>query len=207
MEEKSESTAMEEGQKTTNSFSIQKAAEKVPTYLVPSTLSNLSKHLPTGVLFVFQALSNLIASDKTCRKWHKILVPCILGILAIASFILSLTDTFKDDSTGKVQIHYGIATKSGLATMGSRKNKIKPPLEKDYKLKFVDLLHSSLAVVVFAVLALTDKNIVNCFYPSAEDSINKILQALPLIVSFGSCVVFGLFPSKRQGICHPVTPS
>ncbi|GLJ42799.1 hypothetical protein SUGI_0887440 [Cryptomeria japonica] len=207
MEEKSESTAMEEGQKATDYSSIQTTAKKVPTYSVPSTLSNLSKVLPTGVLFVFEAFSNLIASDKTCGKWNKILVASFLGILAITSFILSLTDTFKDDSTGKVQVHYGIATKTGLVTIASSKSKIKPPLETDYKLKFMDLLHSSLAVVVFVVLALTDKNIVNCLYPSAEDSINKLLEAMPLIVSFVSCVVFSLFPSKRQGISHPVTPS
>ncbi|GLJ42798.1 hypothetical protein SUGI_0887430 [Cryptomeria japonica] len=151
--------------------------------------------MPFFLELIKLVISNLIASEKTCGKWNKILVACLLGILAIASFILSLTDTFKDDSTGKVQVHYGIATKSGLVTIASSKNKIKPPMENDYKLKFMDLVHSSLAVVVFAVLALTDKNIVNCLYPSAEDNINKILQALPPIVSFVSCVIFALFPS------------
>ncbi|GLJ42796.1 hypothetical protein SUGI_0887400 [Cryptomeria japonica] len=86
MEEKSESTAIEEGQKTTDSSSFQTTVEKEPTYSVPSTLSNLSKLLPTGVLFVFQALSNLIASDKTCEKWNKILVACISFWQLLPSF-------------------------------------------------------------------------------------------------------------------------
>ncbi|GLJ42795.1 hypothetical protein SUGI_0887390 [Cryptomeria japonica] len=200
MEENSESTAVEEGHTRTDSLSIQTPAEKVPSTL--STLSNLSKILPTGILFVFQALSNFIASDNTCGNWNKILVVSFLGILAIASFLMTFTDSFKDDSTG--QVHYGIATRSGLVIIGSRKNKIKPPMENDYKLEFMDLVHSSLSMLVFGVLALTDKNVVNCLYPSAEDRINKLLQALPLIVSSVSCAVFTLFPSKRHGISHPV---
>ncbi|GLJ42800.1 hypothetical protein SUGI_0887450 [Cryptomeria japonica] len=127
--EKSESTAMLEGQKA--------RAEETPTYWVPSTLSNLSKLLPTGVMFIFMSLSNLIASDKTCGNWNKFMVASFLGILAIAPFLMTLTDTFKDESTGKVQVRYGIVTKSGFKSITMSKNK--PSNEDEFKLNKMDL--------------------------------------------------------------------
>jgi hypothetical protein len=167
-----------------------------------SSLSNLAKMLPTGVIFVFQILSNLLSGNGDCGKGHKILVGVCLGILGIVCFVLSFSDTFTD-SNGKVR--YGIATRSGMATVSSGKNKVKPSNESDYKLEFKDFLGAVLAVVLFAVVSLTDKNVVQCLYPSAKSSINKWVQALPVAVSLVTSAVFVLIPSKRQGISHPVT--
>jgi len=158
--------------------------------------------LPTGVIFVFQMLSNLLSHNGDCGKGNKVLVGICLGILGIVCFILSFSDTFTD-SNGKV--HYGIATKSGIVTIGSGKSKSKPSNVSEYQLTLKDFLVAGLAVLVFAVVSLTDKNVVQCLYPSAQSSINKWVQALPLAASVVTGAVFALFPSKRQGISHPVT--
>lgn len=167
-----------------------------------SSVSNLAKMLPTGVVFIFHVLSNLLSVNGDCGKGSKISVGVCLGILGMVCFLLSFFDTFKD-SNGKV--HYGIATTSGMMTVSSRKNKVKPSNETDYKLELKDFLGAVLAVVVFAVVSLTDKNVVQCLYPSAQSRINKWIQALPVAVSIVSSAVCVLSPSKRQGISHPVT--
>ncbi|GLJ42825.1 hypothetical protein SUGI_0887840 [Cryptomeria japonica] len=97
--------------------------------VVNSTLSlasKIAKILPTGILFVFQALSNLLSNSQGCQTSDKYLVGVVVGILGIACFFFSLVDTFTDASTGKV--YYGIATIKGLTTG----NQIKPSNESEY---------------------------------------------------------------------------
>lgn len=171
---------------------------KVIGYLL-SSVSNLAKTLPTGMVFVFQVLSNLLSENGECGKSNKILVAICLGILGIVRFILSFTDTFTDENG---EVHYGIATRSGLVTIGSI---AKPSNESDYKVGLKDFLAAGLAVLVFAVVSLTDKNVVQCLYPSAQSSIHKWVQALPVAMTVVASAVFVIFPSNRQGISHPVT--
>ncbi|XP_057846977.2 protein DMP3-like [Cryptomeria japonica] len=191
--------SIEEGKRESATSS---STETTTTKVVNTTLSsasNITKILPTGILFVFQALSNLLSDNGDCKTSNKVLVSIAVGILGIACFILSLVDTFTDSSTGKV--HYGIATLNGLAT-GS---KVKPSNESNYKITLKDLFHATLAVVVFAVMALTDQNIVQCLYPSAESNIRKMYKAIPIVVSAVSSAILVLFPCKRQGISSPVS--
>ncbi|XP_057846984.1 protein DMP3-like [Cryptomeria japonica] len=174
--------SIEEGiSKSATSSSTETTTTKVVNTTL-SSASNITKILPTGILFVFQALSNLLSDNGDCQKSNKVLV----GIAV-------------DSSTGKV--HYGIATLNGLAT-GS---KVKPSNESNYKIKLKDLFHAALAVVVFIVMALTDQNIVQCLYPSAESNIKKIYKALPVVVSALSSVILIFRPSNRQGISSPVS--
>jgi len=171
---------------------------KVISYIL-SSVSNLAKMMPTGVIFVFQMLSNLLSKNGDCGKGNKILLGICLGILGIVCFILAFTDTFTDKNGN---VHYGIATRSGLVTIGS---KAKPSNESDYKVGLKDFLAAGLAVMVFAFVSLSDKNVVQCLYPSAQSSIHKWVQVLPLAVSVVISAVFVIFPSKRQGIGNPVT--
>ncbi|GLJ42819.1 hypothetical protein SUGI_0887740 [Cryptomeria japonica] len=178
------------------------STETTTTKVVNSTLSsasNITKILPTGILFEFQALSNLLYDNGDCKTSNKVLVGIAVGILGIACLVFSLVDTFTDSSTGKV--HYGIATLNVLVT-GS---KVKPSNESNYKLKLKDLLHAILAVVVFSVMALTDQNIVQCLYPSPESNIEKMYKVLPVVVSAVSSAILVLFTCKRQGISSPVS--
>uniref|UniRef100_A0A0D6QRF5 Uncharacterized protein n=1 Tax=Araucaria cunninghamii TaxID=56994 RepID=A0A0D6QRF5_ARACU len=190
--------ALEEGVKTSTSSSSDTTTSKAVNTTL-SSASSIAKILPTGILFVFQAFSNLLSNNGDCQKSNKVLVAVVVAILGIACFVLSLVDTFTDSSTGKVS--YGIATINGIATT----SKVKPSNASDYKITWKDFLHASLAVVVFAVMALTDQNVVQCLYPSAESNINKVLQALPIALSGASSVISALLPSKRQGITSPVT--
>ncbi|XP_057870602.1 protein DMP6-like [Cryptomeria japonica] len=76
--------------------------ESVIPISVNSTLSlasKIAKILPTGILFVFQALSNLLSNSQGCQTSDKYLVGVVVGILAIACFFFSLVDTFTDAST------------------------------------------------------------------------------------------------------------
>eukprot|EP01018_Ginkgo_biloba_P039688 Gb_04259 [translate_table: standard] len=165
-----------------------------------STTSNFVKMLPTGVVFMFQTLSNLLSNEGDCGKGNKVLTGVFLGILGIACFISSFTDTFEDN--GKV--HYGIATTTGLATL-THKNKKQKRKDSACKLNWKDWMHATLAVVVYAVMVLSDKTVVQCLYPSAQSKINKLVQALPLAVAFATSALFAIFPSTRQGTSHPVT--
>ncbi|GLJ42840.1 hypothetical protein SUGI_0888020 [Cryptomeria japonica] len=175
----------------------------ITSSVVDSTLSSTSsiaKILPTGILFVFQALSNLLLiNSQECKTSDKYLVGVIVGILGIACFFFSLVDTFTDASTGKV--HYGIATINGLATG----NGIKPSNLSEYKIKPKDFVYAAMAVLVFCVIALTDQNVVHCLYPSEEENIQKVYQALLVALGALSGVIAVKLPSKRQGITSPVT--
>ena len=178
------------------------SSETTSTKVVNSTLSsasNLVKVLPTGILFVFQAFSNLVSNNGDYTKSNKVLVGIVVGILGIASFVLSFVDTFTDSKTGKV--YYAIATINGIFTA----SKVKPSTDSEYKIKPKDIFHALLAVGVFSGMALTDKNIVQCLYPSAESNIEKMYKALPVVVSAISSAILVLFPSNRQGISSPAT--
>ena len=179
-----------------------KETAKTTLSVVNSTLSsasNIAKILPTGLLFVFQALSNLLPNNEECETEDKYLVGVVVGILGITCIFLSLMDTFTDASTGKV--HYGIATINGIAST----NGIKPSNESEYQIKSKDLVHAAMAVLVFLLIALTDQTVVHCLYPSEEDNIQKVYQALLVAVGALSGVIVVKLPSKRQGISSPVT--
>uniref|UniRef100_A0A0C9RT25 TSA: Wollemia nobilis Ref_Wollemi_Transcript_14239_971 transcribed RNA sequence n=1 Tax=Wollemia nobilis TaxID=56998 RepID=A0A0C9RT25_9CONI len=190
--------ALEEGL-TTSTSSSSDTTTKTAVNTALSSTSRIAKILPTGILFVFQAFSNLLSNYGNCQKSNKALVAVAVAILGIACFVLSFVDTFTDSSTGKV--YYGIATINGIATT----SKVKPSNASDYKIKWKDFLHASLAVLVFAVMALTNQNVVQCLYPSAETNVKKVFQVLPIALSGASSVIFLLLPSKRQGITTPVT--
>eukprot|EP01018_Ginkgo_biloba_P039685 Gb_14176 [translate_table: standard] len=192
--------AMNEGQKKSDSGGDEGETTTNTLHYTLSTTSNLAKMLPTGVVFMFQTLSNLLSNEGDCGKGNKILTGVLLGILGIVCFISSFTDTFEDN--GKV--HYGIATTSGLATL-THKNKKQKRKDSAYKLNWKDWMHATLAVVVYAVMALSDKSVVHCLYPSAQSKINKLVQALPLAVTFITSALFAKVPSTRQGVGHPVT--
>ncbi|GLJ42811.1 hypothetical protein SUGI_0887660 [Cryptomeria japonica] len=191
--------SIEEGiSKSATSSSTEATTSKVVNTTL-SSASNITKILPTGILFLFQALSNLLSDNGDCITSNKVLVGIAVGILGIACFVLSLVDTFTDSYTGKV--HYGIATLNGLATV----SKLKPSNLSNYKITLKGLFHAALAVAVFVVMALTDQNIVQCLYPSAESNIKKMYKALPVVMNAVSSALLVLFPSKRQGISSPVS--
>ena len=92
-----------------------------------------------------------------------------MGICEISCFLDSFTDSYKaEDGT----LYYGIATTSGMWTMNPEINRTADL--SSYKLMFLDFVHVVLLVMVFALFALMDLNVVGCYYTDArEDQNNK----------------------------------
>ncbi|KAG1365149.1 protein DMP2 [Cocos nucifera] len=163
-------------------------------------VGNLIKMLPTGTVFLFQFLSPLLTNKGSCHTVNKYLTGALLIVCGISCFFASFTDSYVG-SNGKV--HYGVATTNGLKTF-SDSDSSKKNLSK-HKLRFSDFVHAFLALIVFAVIALLNSNIVSCFYPSFESEEKKLIMALPVVIGGISSFVFMVFPSTRHGIGYPST--
>lgn len=74
-----------------------------------------------------------------------------------------------------------------------------------YKLRFIDCVHAVLSIIVFGVVSLRDKNVVNCFYPKPTQEVQEVLDILPLGVGVICSLLFVAFPTRRHGIGYPVT--
>ncbi|KAF7149560.1 hypothetical protein RHSIM_Rhsim02G0016200 [Rhododendron simsii] len=163
-----------------------------------SGLGSLIKLLPTGTVFLFQFLSPLLTNNGNCKTNNKYyyLSGALLGVCGLSCFFSTFTDSYKD-SNGT---HHGIATRKGLWPSSGTSVDLSA-----YKLRLGDFVHAYFSLLVFAVVALLDKNTRDCFYPSwhSED----LLKALPLVVGAISGVVFALYPSTRHGIGYPLSPS
>lgn len=97
--------------------------------------------------------------------------------------------------------HYGVATKNGVwpSTDAESVNL------SAYKLRVGDFVHAFLSLTVFAVVALLDSNIVDCFYPSFESTEKLLLMVLPPVIGAVASTVFMVFPNKRHGIGYPAS--
>lgn len=79
-----------------------------------------------------------------------------------------------------------------------------PDLRK-YRLRFIDWVHALLSVLVFGAVALRDRNVVSCFYPTPVHEVQEVLDIVPIGVGFISSALFVVFPTRRHGIGYPVT--
>lgn len=74
-----------------------------------------------------------------------------------------------------------------------------------YSLRFIDLLHGLMSVLVFAAVALFDGNVVSCFYPAPSDEAQEVLTALPVGIGVICSMLFVVFPTTRHGIGFPLS--
>ncbi|KAJ0979674.1 hypothetical protein J5N97_015148 [Dioscorea zingiberensis] len=162
--------------------------------------ADLIKLLPTGTVFMFQFLNPLLTNTGHCHTFNKYLSAALLSICGFSCCFSSFTDSYKG-SDGRV--YYGIVTKKGLWSF-SDPNASSMDFSK-YKLRFGDFAHSSLALVVFAVIALLDSNTVSCFYPALETEEKTMMTVLPTVIGGLASFVFMLFPNNRHGIGYPAT--
>ncbi|CAI0385333.1 unnamed protein product [Linum tenue] len=63
-----------------------------------------------------------------------------------------------------------------------------------------------MSALVFASVALFDKNVVSCFFPEPTEEVKELLSTLPLGIGLVSSLLFLAFPTKRHGIGTPVSP-
>ncbi|KAJ0969450.1 hypothetical protein J5N97_022327 [Dioscorea zingiberensis] len=177
----------------------------------PSTLSqalastaHLANLLPTGTVLAFQLLIPIFTNNGSCDAVTRPLTLCLLAVLAASCFLACFTDSFRSPD-GK--LHYGIATLHGLWLFEVDTNEeyhSGVEMEK-YRLRLMDCMHAFMSVMVFASIALRDKNVVSCFYPLPEHETQEVLDIVPLGVGVLCSCLFVLFPTRRHGVGFPVT--
>ncbi|KAL4654887.1 hypothetical protein ACB092_01G412700 [Castanea dentata] len=169
-----------------------------------STTATLANLLPTGTLMAFQLLIPVFTQNGTCDSATRPMTLVLLVILALSCFLACFTDTIKA-SDG--QVYHGLATFKGLWLFdypGSSAQGL-PDLSK-YSIKFIDVAHAVLTVLVFGAVALRDKNVVRCFYPTPGHEAQEVLDIVPVGVGLICSLLFVVFPTRRHGIGYPVTP-
>lgn len=176
--------------------SVQQAISQ--TFQSTAHLANL---LPTGTVMAFQLLAPVFTNQGECDPVSRTMTSVLIALCGLSSILLSFTDSFKDNE-GK--IYYGFATFNGLWVLDGPAT-LPPQLAAKYRLRFVDFIHAFMSVLVFAAIALFDKNTVQCFYPTPSKETREILTALPVGIGVICSMMFVAFPTQRHGIGFPLT--
>ncbi|KAK9287036.1 hypothetical protein L1049_015444 [Liquidambar formosana] len=166
--------------------------------------ANLANLLPTGTLLAFQLLTPIFTNNGDCDSATSTMTLCLLVLLAVSSFVACLTDSFKSTEG---QVYYGIATFKGMWLFDypyTTSSSTLPDLSK-YRLRFIDGVHAVLSVGVFVAVALRDKNVVSCFYPTPGHQTQEVLNIAPVGIGLLCSLLFMVFPTRRHGIGYPVT--
>ncbi|MBA0581212.1 protein DMP3 [Gossypium raimondii] len=168
-----------------------------------ASTANLANLLPTGTLLAFQLLVPTFTNNGSCDAATRSMTLLLLLLLALSCFLASFTDSVKS-SDG--QVYYGFATFKGMFLFDypDSKESDLPDLSK-YRIKFMDGVHAVLSVLVFGVVALRDKNVLNCFYPTPKHETEEVLNIAPVGVGLVCSLLFVVFPTRRHGIGYPVT--
>ncbi|XP_008218737.1 PREDICTED: uncharacterized protein LOC103319023 [Prunus mume] len=168
-----------------------------------TSTANLANLLPTGTLLAFQLLIPIFTSNGSCDSATRPMTLILLLLFALSCFVASLTDSVKA-SDG--QVYYGLATTKGLFLFDYPDASCSglPDLSK-YKIRFMDLVHAVLSVFVFGAVALRDKNVVGCFYPTPGHETQEVLNIVPVGIGLICSLLFVVFPTKRHGIGYPLT--
>ncbi|WOL12591.1 hypothetical protein Cni_G21358 [Canna indica] len=183
--------ALEARRSTTETTSIEDRAFK--------GVGDLIRVLPSGTVFLFQFLSPLLTNAGHCTAVNKWLSGALLLASGFSCAFSSFTDSFVDPADGKV--YYGVVTKNGMWAFSDPNAGARDLSE--YRLRLGDFVHASLALLVFAALALLDNNTVSCFYPSLLAQEKTLVTVLPTVVGAIAASVFMVFPNNRHGIGYP----
>ncbi|XP_023755176.1 protein DMP3 [Lactuca sativa] len=166
-----------------------------------TSTANLAKLLPTGTLLAFQLLTPIFTNNGSCDAATRPLTAALLVLLATSSFLACFTDSIKSDDG---QLIYGFATLKGMWVFDYYDPKNVIDLRK-YRLRLIDWVHALLSVLVFGAVALRDRNVVSCFYPSPGREGQEVLDIVPIGIGLICSALFVVFPTRRHGIGYPVT--
>ncbi|XP_072999087.1 protein DMP4-like [Typha latifolia] len=161
--------------------------------------ADLAKHLPTGTVLAFQLLSPILTNQGQCHHATRAISASFLALCAISCFLFPFTDSFRD-ATGKLR--YVFATFNGCWVVDGS-SPPPPGMLAKYRIKVKDFIHGFMSLLVFAAVALYDKNVESCFYPSPSEDMKQVLAALPTAAGVIGSLLFVVFPSTRQGIGFP----
>lgn len=166
--------------------------------------AQLANLLPTGTLLAFQILTPIFTNNGVCDSATRYMTVVLLVILALSSFLACFTDSIKS-SDG--QIYYGFATFKGLWLFDYPAATAAGPLPdlSKYRLSFIDGVHAVSSVLVFVSVALKDKNVTSCFYPTPGHEAQEVLDIGPIGIGLICSLLFVIFPIRRHGIGYPVT--
>ncbi|XP_068312113.1 protein DMP3 [Pyrus communis] len=169
-----------------------------------TSTANLANLLPTGTLLAFQLLIPIFTGNGSCDAATRPMTLILLLLLALSCFLASLTDSVKALDG---QVYYGLATTKGLFVFDypDASGSGLPDLSK-YKIRFIDLVHAVLSVFVFGAVALRDKNVLGCFYPTPGHQTQEVLDIAPVGIGLICSLLFVVFPTRRHGIGFPLTP-
>ncbi|XP_057958750.1 protein DMP7-like [Malania oleifera] len=168
------------------------------TFKGTATLANL---LPTGSVLIFQFCSPVLSHQGRCNTANKVATSALLLFCASSCFLLSFTDSFRDE---KGKVRYGFATFRGIRVLDGLAT-LPPEVAANYRVRFVDVLHGFLSIMVFAAVAMIDQNVVNCFFPVPAAEAKKLLVAVPAGVGVICSLLFLAIPSKRHGVGFPLS--
>ncbi|KAG5551468.1 hypothetical protein RHGRI_009779 [Rhododendron griersonianum] len=201
---------------TTKQTSIPASPPESPTaHQPPASLSqrtltqtltgtaNLANLLPTGTLLALQLLTPTFTSGGACDSATRPMTAALLCLLALSCFLASFTDSFRSPTDG--QVYYGFATFKGLWLFDSRAAPGPDSDLKKYRATLIDWVHGAASVLVFAAVAMRDKSVLSCFFPTPSREVQEVLNAAPLAVGLISSFLFMVFPTRRHGIGYPVT--
>ncbi|XP_010256253.2 PREDICTED: uncharacterized protein LOC104596698 [Nelumbo nucifera] len=183
----------------TDSSAYPSISQRAISQTLAST-AHLANLLPTGTLLAFQLLVPTFTNNGTCDSVTRPLTLILLLVLAVSCSLASFTDSFKAPD-GKV--YHGIATWKGMWLFDYTGSSV--PDLRNYRLRSIDFVHAVLSVFVFGTVALRDKNILSCFYPSPAHETQEVLDIVPLAIGLFCSLLFVVFPTTRHGIGYPVT--
>ncbi|PIN19024.1 hypothetical protein CDL12_08309 [Handroanthus impetiginosus] len=167
-------------------------------YLINTILSGtarLNVLLPTFTILAFTIFAPILTNDGQCNTLDRWLMGFFLASLAFSCMFFSFTDSFR---TASGKLYYGVATIRGIRTLGG--GQVRPLVPSDYRLRWGDLFHASLALVAFLAFALLHNDVLSCYNVLLP---RKFINSFPLLVGFVISVLFVMFPSTRRGIGYP----
>lgn len=184
------------------------SAEAVPPrtllQVVYKSTADLANYLPTGTALAFHVLTPVLTDGGRCATTaNRAMTSALLLVCCLSSVVLTLTDSFADATTGHVR--YGLATLRGLFVIDG----LPPPAPEvaaKHRLTPIDSLHALMTLLVFAAVALADRNVVLCFYRIESANVAQVVAATPVVVGLVASAVFVAFPTTRHGIGFPLTP-
>ncbi|KAJ1264068.1 hypothetical protein BS78_09G234400 [Paspalum vaginatum] len=165
--------------------------------------AHLATLLPTGTVLAFQLLSPVVTDQGHCIRANRAMAAALLALCALSCFALSFTDSFRDASSGAVR--YGFATLTGLWVIDGGAPLDDPRAAAAYRVRFIDLVHAVVSVMIFAAVALFDQNVVSCFYPVPSEDARQVLTVLPIAIGVVGSMLFVTFPTTRHGIGFPLS--
>ncbi|KAF9690295.1 hypothetical protein SADUNF_Sadunf01G0180700 [Salix dunnii] len=170
-----------------------------------TSTANLANLLPTGTLLAFQLLTPLFTNNGACDSATRPMTLILLALLALSCFLASFTDSVKSPTDGRV--YYGLASFKGMYLFDCPDPVASGLVDlRRFKMRFVDVVHAVLSVLVFISVALRDKNVSSCFYPVPKHETQEVLAILPVGTGLICSLLFMVFPTTRHGIGYPVVP-